>query len=89
MDAGNYGIHTTGKLVSPLLIPVKNKQRCLIFSYKVAPGTSLATPILQVFFGGIPHWSTSEGEGRVIIGLYSYFIVKSRVSEFNLWFLEV
>lgn len=83
LDAGNYGSSTVGRLLSPPLLPVQNKQKCLIFSYKVTSGTSSGTPFLTVTFGGIPHWATSGGEGRVIIGLYQ-FNVTSKVGIFNL-----
>lgn len=83
MDSGSYGSSTAGRLLSPPLLPVKNKQRCLIFSYKVTSGTSSGTPFLTVSFGGIPHWSTSGGEGRVIIGLYQ-FNVTSKVGKCDL-----
>jgi len=88
LDAGNYGSSTTGRIVSPPLFPVKNKQRCLIFSYKVGSGNSHGIPLLTVLFGSIPHWSTSEGEGRVIIGLYR-FNITSKVSIFILCFLDL
>lgn len=81
MDAGNYGSSTFGKLISPQIPPVESKQRCLIFSYKVISGTSHGAHTLTVTFGNIPHWTTSEGEGRVIIGLYK-FNISSQVSLF-------
>lgn len=71
MDTENYGSNTIGRLSSPS-IPVNTKQKCLIFSYKVTSGSSLSTSFLKVIFGDIPHWKTSEGEGRVIIGLYQF-----------------
>lgn len=85
MDAGNYGLSTFGRLISPPINPTNSKQKCLIFSYKVMPGNSRGIPTLTVTFGGIPHWVTSEGEGRVIIGLYQ-FNVTSKVGIFNLCF---
>ncbi|XP_026808745.1 uncharacterized protein LOC113550967 [Rhopalosiphum maidis] len=69
--AGNNEFTNTGRLISPLL-PVSNKQRCLIFAYKVMSGNSNGPPILKVTFGGIPHWETHKGEGRAIIGLYKF-----------------
>lgn len=73
LDAGTYGSSVTGQLLSPPIQPVNDKQTCLIFSYVVRSGNShgtVASPILSVTFGGIPHWETSVGEGKVIIGLY-------------------
>ncbi|XP_060862750.1 mucin-3B-like [Metopolophium dirhodum] len=70
LDAGNYGSTTTGRLLSPAILPVRSKQRCLIFAYKVMSGNSNGIPILKVTFGGIPHWESHEGQGRVIIGLF-------------------
>jgi len=87
LDAGNYGSTTTGRLLSPPISSVRNKQKCLIFAYKVMSGSSNGSPILKVTFGGIPHWETHEGEGRVIIGLYK-FNTTSRVSRFNFYFLK-
>lgn len=83
LDAENYGTAKTGRLVSPAILPAKTLQRCLIFSYKVTAGISHQTPFLKVLFGNIPHWATSEGEGRVIIGLFD-FDVTSKVCVFNL-----
>lgn len=83
LDISNYGPSTYGRLLSPILGPVKSNQRCLIFSYKVTEGS--AGGILRVSFGGIPHWSTNDGEGRVIIGLYG-FNYDSKVSKFKLYF---
>lgn len=83
MDAGNYGSSTSGRLISPPLLPSKTKQRCLMFSYKVTSGSSYGPHILKVSFGGIPHWATTKGEGKVIIGLYK-FNVTSKVNIFNL-----
>lgn len=85
MDAGNYGSTTTGKLSSPILPPARNKQRCLIFAYKVMSGNSNGIPILKVTFGGIPHWESHEGEGRVIIGLYQ-FNITTKAGRFKLYF---
>lgn len=68
MDAGNYG--PIGRLISPPFRPVKVTQTCLIFSYRVTVGTWNIEPSLTVYFGGIPHWNTSKGEGRAVIGLY-------------------
>jgi len=87
LDAGSYGSTTTGKLLSPTLLPVGNKQRCLIFAYRVMSGNSNGIPILKVTFGGIPHWESHEGEGRVIIGLYQ-FNISTRVGRFKLYFLN-
>lgn len=81
MDAGNYGSSTSGRLVSPPIFPAKGKQRCLIFSYKVIPGIAFGTATLKVSFGNIPHWATSDGEGKVIIGLYKF----NDVSEVNIF----
>lgn len=72
MDAGNYGSSYFGKLISPPIPPVEINQRCLIFSYKVLSGSSYGAHTLTVTFGNVPHWITSEGEGRVIIGLYKF-----------------
>lgn len=85
MDAGSYGSTTTGRLLSPTLLPVRSKQRCLIFAYRVMSGSSNGIPTLKVTFGGIPHWESHEGEGRVIIGLYQ-FNITTRVSRFELRF---
>lgn len=87
MDAGNYGPNTTGRFVSPPIPPIQNVQRCLVFGYKVMSGSSHGIPTLSVTFGGIPHWKTSEGEGKTIIGLYK-FNVTSKVSIFYLVFLR-
>ncbi|XP_025196925.1 uncharacterized protein LOC112595796 [Melanaphis sacchari] len=72
LNAGNYGSTSVGRLLSPPLVPVANKQSCLQFSYKVTSGDSQNRPTLKVIFGGIPHWETHEGEGRVTIGLYRF-----------------
>lgn len=48
-------------------------------------GNSNGVPILKVTFGGIPHWESHEGQGRVIIGLYKMNIT-TRVSWFKLCF---
>jgi len=82
LDMRDYGSTTTGQLLSPSLLPVATKQRCLKFSYKVMPGDSHSRPTLKVIFGGIPHWETHEGKGRVIIGLYR-FNVSNKVRIFN------
>lgn len=87
MDAGNYGSSTSGRLVSPPIFPIKTKQRCLIFSYKVTPGISYGISMLKVSFGNIPHWATSEGEGKVIIGLYKFNVV-SEVNIFSSYTYE-
>lgn len=89
MDAGNYGgSSTVGRLVSPSIPPpVKNVQRCLVFGYKVMSGSLYGTPTLKVTFGGVPHWTTSEGEGKAIIGLYK-FNVTANVGIFYLCFIE-
>jgi len=82
LDAGNYGSSTSGRLISPPLLPSKTKQRCLMFSYKVTSGISSGPHILKISFGRIPHWATTEGEGKVIIGLHK-FNVTSKVNRFN------
>lgn len=71
MDTGNYGANTIGRLSSPL-ISVNTKQKCFIFSYKVTSVSSFGISYLKVTFGDIPHWKTSEGEGRAIIGLFQF-----------------
>ncbi|VVC28456.1 Hypothetical protein CINCED_3A016241 [Cinara cedri] len=73
LDAGNYGSSTFGRLVSPSIPPpiTQNKQRCLIFGYKVMSGKVSGVPKLTVTFGGIPHWETFEGEGKAMIGLFT------------------
>lgn len=48
-------------------------------------GNSNGIPILKVTFGGIPHWESHEGQGRVIIGLYKMNIA-TKVSWFKLCF---
>lgn len=88
MNAGNYGPTIVGQLISPSLLPVASKQRCLQFSYKVTSGDSQNHPTLKVILGGIPHWETHEGEGRAIIGLYR-FNVSNKVSIFKLCFFKV
>lgn len=85
MDAGNYGSTTTGRLLSPAILPARSKQRCLIFGYKVTSGNSNGIPILKVTFGSIPHWESHEGQGRVIIGLYK-MNNSTRVSRFKIFF---
>lgn len=73
LDARTYGSGVTGRLLSPSIIPVNDNQMCLMFSYVVRSGKSydtIAHPILSVTFGGVPHWVTSVGEGRVVIGLF-------------------
>lgn len=85
MNARNYGSTTVGRLLSPSLLPVASKQRCLQFSYKVTSSDSQNRPTLKVIFGEIPHWETHKGEGRAIIGLYR-FNVSNKVSIFKLCF---
>jgi len=85
LNAGNYGPTTVGRLISPSLLPVASKQRCLQFSYKVTSGDLQNRPTLKVILGGIPHWETHEGEGRAIIGLYR-FNISNKVSVFKLCF---
>lgn len=82
LDTRDYSSTTVGQLLSPSLLPVATKQRCLKFSYKVMSGNSHSRPTLKVILGGIPHWETHEGEGRVIIGLYR-FNVSNQVIIFN------
>lgn len=83
LDTEDYGSTTIGQLLSPSLLPVATKQRCLKFSYKVTPADSRSRPTLKVILGGIPHWQTHGGEGRAIIGLYR-FNVPNQVSLFNI-----
>jgi len=85
--AGDYGSSTVGRLLSPPILPLKNKQKCLIFSYKVTSSeTSHGNATLLVTFGGIPHWATYGGEGRVIIGLYKLNFTSKVSIHFNLCF---
>ncbi|XP_050540682.1 uncharacterized protein LOC126905213 [Daktulosphaira vitifoliae] len=81
LDTGNYGASTSGKLVSPQLPPVKDKQRCLIFSYKIVNTDNYGRSALIVSYGGIPHWSSNKGEGRTIIGLYHLDIAANIIIE--------
>ncbi|XP_060862751.1 uncharacterized protein LOC132939542 [Metopolophium dirhodum] len=81
LDTRDYGSTTIGQLLSPSLLPVATKQRCLKFSYKVTPGDSRSRPTLKVILGGIPHWQTHGGEGRAIIGLYRFNVPNKIVIE--------